>query len=552
MYKLLVVDDEQYLVESMVKTIAWREMGIDQVFMALSGKEALKILETNTIDIVITDIRMPEISGLELIGIINNRWKNVKCILLSGYSEFEYAKQAIQLKTADYLLKPVINEELIDAVEHVVQAIKQETDHLNVYNSALTNFKENQALIKSNLLNSLLQGEKFLPSSLSEKLSMLDLPFEYGDSFIVTTIRLDEVLPSSKFENHTLLQFAIDNIAKEILCRDFYVWGCVDVHDYFVFLIKFKGSSFDTTLEHNIDLDRRIRDLGGKLQSSIQIFLKCKISLVFSKAGKFPEDFRVFYQAAIASLGRHADNDHEYLLFSADYSSSRQIQTIQSLYEPPALFYLFESGNWDNIIKKLNGVFQEMREQKLLSKEYLLEVFHVICNAFIHFAHKNGFHLEEIIGDDFQKVAMSPSFYSIKQLEDWTYRVISKLKDDIENDIKSDRNSIILQVQNYIEENLKEDLSLQAISDHVYLHPVYLSKIYKVEMGEGLSEYIYRLRMEKAAHLLKNSRKKIRDISFQIGYENTSYFIKMFKKYYGQTPKEYRDSVVAVVHRRAD
>lgn len=107
---------------------------------------------------------------------------------------------------------------------------------------------------------------------------------------------------------------------------------------------------------------------------------------------------------------------------------------------------------------------------------------------------------------------------------------------------KGSRHAIIRQIQAYIEEHLDQDVSLRAIADHVYLNPAYLSQLYKLLTGEGLGEYIYRLRMEKAAFYLQNSADKVYEVGLRLGYRNPSYFIKMFKRYFHRTPMEFRDN----------
>ena len=125
MYQLLLVDDERSIVDSLSITIPWEKVGVLKTFKAYSAYEALEILAENSIDIVITDIRMPGMSGIELIAEIHTRWKRVKCVLLSGYDDFSYAQQAIRYGTSDYLLKPVKDEDLMDAVKEIVKQLER-------------------------------------------------------------------------------------------------------------------------------------------------------------------------------------------------------------------------------------------------------------------------------------------------------------------------------------------------------------------------------------------------------------------------------------------
>lgn len=116
MIEILLVDDEPYVTESLARTIPWDEIGVKQVHQAASGAEALEILEQQDIDIMVTDISMPGMSGLQLIETVSERWPDIRSILLTGFSDFQYAKKAIQLQAFDYILKPVSDEEFINSI----------------------------------------------------------------------------------------------------------------------------------------------------------------------------------------------------------------------------------------------------------------------------------------------------------------------------------------------------------------------------------------------------------------------------------------------------
>src|SRR5690606_14808348 len=119
MLQLLLVDDEPYVVEDLFVTIPWESLNIEHVHLAYSAMEALDILKQHPIDIVVTDINMPEISGLELIQTIRKDWSHIKCVLLTGYAEFDYAKQAISQNVSDYLLKPITDEDFIFTLQKI-------------------------------------------------------------------------------------------------------------------------------------------------------------------------------------------------------------------------------------------------------------------------------------------------------------------------------------------------------------------------------------------------------------------------------------------------
>ncbi|TLS53813.1 helix-turn-helix domain-containing protein [Paenibacillus antri] len=142
---------------------------------------------------------------------------------------------------------------------------------------------------------------------------------------------------------------------------------------------------------------------------------------------------------------------------------------------------------------------------------------------------------------DYEMLLDANQFQTIRQLEDWSYRVYGRLKQEMDKEAGNTRATIVDQVHRYIELHMEEDVSVQTLADHVYLNPSYLSRVYKSETGESISDYLYRFRMEKAAYMLKNTQERIYEITARLGYQNPQYFIKVFKRYFGITPQEYRD-----------
>jgi len=165
-----------------------------------------------------------------------------------------------------------------------------------------------------------------------------------------------------------------------------------------------------------------------------------------------------------------------------------------------------------------------------------------VTNAFMYIAHKQGHLVHEIDHAGFDLLLAHQLIQSPDKLRRWATEMLAKLQDELsDHEGVQSRRHVIKQVQEMVTRDAGQDLSVKMIADKVYLHPVYLSKIYKAETGEGLGDYMIRMRMERALYLLKNTNKKIYEITSELGYQNPQYFSKMFKKHYGMTPNEYRD-----------
>ncbi|TXK74851.1 response regulator [Paenibacillus sp. N3.4] len=535
MIQLLIVDDEAHVVDRLYATIDWASLGIEQVYKAYSGKEALELLEQLSVNIVITDIQMPGISGLQLIAEINRRWAKTKCILLSGYSDFNYAKEAILQGTEDYLLKPVTEQDLLATVKRVMDKLQKEWETVFSAQRLTYTFKENLPLLRGNLLQDLLQGQHVSELSLRNKMQMLELPDYYKQEFVFMMIRLESDFLEYDTGRLSLMEYAISNMVEELFAEKLDSWHTKDAHDYLVFVMKHKQ---ETPEKGDMAWLERTASV---LQSAVNTYLKGKISILLSTWGQFPEELNTMYNASLSTFRKRIGSEHELFMRLGEESVHTELSALQRLYEPPTLNHLLEAARWEDTEEKLSRIFDEMEKRFSESQEHLLEIYFSVASAFAYIAHKNGRQLHQLIGDDYNRMTEGIPFRTVNQLREWSNRSLQRMKEDMDQERKDSRVTLINDIRSFIDQHLASDVSLQSIADHVFLHPVYVSKIYKLETGENLSDYVNQTRMDRAVYLLKNGPDKIYEIATQLGYQRPHSFNHAFKKHYGMTPQEYRD-----------
>ncbi|CAH0119738.1 HTH-type transcriptional activator RhaR [Paenibacillus sp. CECT 9249] len=535
--QLLIVDDESHVVDRLSATIDWPSIGIGQVYRAYSAYEALSLLQQFSIDIVITDIQMPGMTGLELIGEIKRRWTRTKYILLSGYSDFEYAKEAIHHQVEDYLLKPVKEQELLATVGRLKDKLVHEWEQVLSVRNLTRTLRENLPLLKGNLLNELLQGRPIEEAVLLDRMQTLGLPDMSRRHCALMLVRMEEPFIDYDFSSASLIEYAICNMAEELFEGAFELWHAKDAHDYLVFVVVCKE---ETAGEEGSLLFERT---ASHLQTVVREFLKGHISVLVSGWGSFPSDLPALYNSCISASRKRIGSEQDLFLRVAEDLVKVEVESLHSLYEPPTLIHILEAGRWDELAGKLERIFDELGRKWSDSQEHLLEVYFAISSAYSYIAHKNGQSLSQLIGDDYDKLVAGRPFRSIHQLREWSMRILERLKGDCDREMKDSRTRLIRDIHRLIETNLSQDVSLQTIAEHVHMHPVYISKIYKLETGLNLSDYIGQIRMDKAAYLLSNTQGKIYEIAAMVGYQRPHSFNHAFKKYYGMTPQEYRDSL---------
>ncbi len=547
MYKVLIVDDEKFVVDSLTGTLPWNELGIGEVFGVYSAREALQIIEQHHVDIVLTDIRMPGMDGIQLIERIRSLSFNTECVLLTGYEEFSYAKQAIRHQVVDYLLKPVSDDAIISTIRGITGRLNEKWEQISSYQRAVSTLNEQLPALQADLLRDLLNGRKFGARLLGDKLRVLRLPFGLDDTVALMLIRLEGEFASEEYQDRWLIEYAIINMAREIMAQDFHLWSCRDAHDYLVVAAAPRsaegavGEMPEGTGQADL-LDRLERG-ACLLQENVVTFLKGNVSIVVGGQSEFPEGLPKLHAEVLALIRTQIGSNQGFFMTARRVPERESIDSLSALHKPPSLLHLFEAGYWEEIRIKLDSVFAELEQlgdRGGANPEYALEVYHAFSAALYHYAHANGRPVLELLHDG--KLYLSEESLSVHRLREWAKAVCDALHQTANKEMSNSRTAVVHIVQDFIHQRLSEDVSLQTLADHVGWHPVHLSKVFKLETGEMLSDYLLRIRLERAVQLLKSSELRIFEIAAQVGYLTTSYFIKVFKKYYGVTPQEYRNA----------
>lgn len=367
---------------------------------------------------------------------------------------------------------------------------------------------------------------------------MLSLPYEEGEPAYPLVIRIEPTDQAPM--DASLLEYSILNIAEEVAGSRYVIWNCKDNHDFLVLVLKRKSTH--AQIASNDALSRMF----GQLQHLVLHYLKTNISIVYDQCTNFPHDLVSVYETCLRTLRRRIGTDEGLLLTAGQPDRTAAPSLAAALQAPPTLSQLFAAGFWRDAETKLAQVFGDLQEaarDSAISGDYLYEIYHSVVAACFHYAHSSGRTVTDVLacGENDSVLDRPEKLQSLSALKAWAFEICERLSQNNRLEIQDDRDTLIQRIQEYIHRHLAEDVSLQTLAASVDMHPVYLSKIYKLATGEGLKDYLYRVRMERAIQLLTNKDLKVYEIAEQIGYLNTAYFIKVFKKEYGLTPQEYRD-----------
>lgn len=505
MYNLLLIDDEQIALDGLSRYIYWENMGFRLKAKASCIADAKQIIQNEEIHVILTDIELVEESGLNLIKWVNANYPKIFCVVLTGYRSFEYAQKALRYGAFDFLVKPV----QFDVLRQTFSRLKTK---LETSENTTQKNKEYIQMKKLNLLRRCISDKTFIPdpSSLAE----LSLP-ECTSLFIARICLMDKILlPECTKE------FLFSQLEKQ------YSWKyqpdsfCVDSAELTVI---FYGVSGETLLEQM-----------ARFQQSCSLMLKIGIS---DQAGSFAELYPAYKQA-----GQSLD----YAFWKHD-TALVCFQDIQPLTEKRYAFSLELRTSFMECLqtKDLNRMTELVDQElsNLCHSSNRINLLHSFCVELLMFishylrSQVPGYTGSEIIQMIRQLIALTQQDDICAYLRSCLFSLWSEVRE-----VTIHNSDMLLQIQQYIGEHYMDNISLQHLSEVFFLHPNYLSRLFKEKTGQNFIDYLTMVRMEKAKEFLRNSHLKISEISFAVGYETPKYFSSIFKEKFGITPKEYRNS----------
>ncbi|MCT4598315.1 MAG: response regulator [Vallitalea sp.] len=508
MLKLILVDDEIAIRTGLCKVINWDEYGIEIVGLASDGKEALEMIIETKPDIIISDIRMPVMSGIDMLKNLKKMNLNAKVIFISGYNDFEYVKQGIKYGIENYLLKPIDKEELEQTIDTVIQKIDSEVKNLD-------EIKKSQMVLKNNIFNRLILG-KINYSEILVKSEVIGLDnIEAIDTIILSCIDIDNVDTLNLIHTVEVLNDKLARYSNNLICFKNYsnriILIFINVLDYrdilksvFDEMKAIVNTDFLITVSNEI---HDLMDLNNAYNQALQIQLYSIIN----------QNKILFYSDI---------NKNKYL--EMDYIYIRKLFTD----ERKELLYNY-------FIKNLNHIIDNKMKPDLIYNM----VFEIIMNGLNIIKDLKGsiYNIYEY-PENIMNCIMN--LKSVDEIKIWTKNILMKMQNYIYELSYTCYSSLVNKMITYVNENIAQEISLKTISNLFNYNGVYMGRVFKNETGELFGDYVNRTRIEYSLELLKNKNISTLEIANKSGFTSSNYYYKVFKKYKGTTPTEYRNHLL--------
>lgn len=528
MYKVMVVDDEEHIRTGICDLIPWNDLGFELIGAPENGKQALELFKSVPADLIITDICMPYMDGIELT-------KNVKClnssthvIILSGYDQFEYAQNAIKYGVSDYILKPTTSKEMKSLLVQFKQKMDDEMAEMHYREGLRRQVQESLPILKERFLNELITFS-MEETAIQRRSQILSIDLTKSP-FAVMVMELDITEPNTE-EEVQLLQFGLTNLCTESFADDQDIIVFSNSHGQTVMI--WSGLVLDSFREQVLEKIKRMKGL-------VEDQLKYTMSVGIGNHVLLCKEIHSSYKEALTAI------DYRFLLGNNQTIFINDVEKGKGSFSRPVdiekrLMTNLKLGTIEKTFELLDDIFVILEKTGLEHcKLYMMELVVMINKTF----YELGIDAGQLYGDSMKTMNELHHYKTLDQFKDWLKNMCKQANDYIQEQRNGTAREYVEQAKHVIDQQYhNNELSLTFICQHLHLSTSYFSMIFKRETSMTFGDYLSKTRIEKAKDLLKNTDFKTSQIAEMTGYNESNYFSTAFKKQVGVSPTEYRSVV---------
>lgn len=526
--KVIIVDDEQLVRNLLKNCVNWKSFNMEIIAEASNADEALHLLETNTVDIVFTDIHMPVVDGMQFISTASKKYPHVKFVVLTGYDDFSYAQRSVKLGVSDFLVKPVDDEDVIKTLANLKAVIEQEKEEQKEYNRLKKQLYENLPYLKERFLRELIM-RGIDKRTIEEKLLFLNIQFKYK-SFQIAAMAINH----SENENEELKyikNMKVMNSVKLYFTNNQYVYSFFDSVNRIIILNN----------DENLDLFASCELLKERIARE----MNCSVGIGLGSLKTEPQEICTSYREALDALDlRIVFGNHSVIFYNnMNFSLQKNEIDIKELFSKFKLF--LKSGLLDKakeIIEYLLDSGIDLKSTSAIDQIHNIAV--EISLTCLRYSIRAKVDTEDKYISDIQSLGKIFTMSSIPEIKEYLFHMVEKTTKDMGQQQLNRINKLILNIKSYVDENFTDhDLTLVNVAKKFYLNPSYLSRTFKKETGISFIKYLTNVRMDKAISLLADKEDvKVFEIADTVGISDPNYFGTCFKKYTGVSISEYKNA----------
>jgi len=528
MYKAIIVDDDVAVLSFLSTMIAWEDYGFKLVGSYTNALNALEGCKEYVPDLVVTDIGMPGMDGIQFIQKLKETSSNPQFLILSCHDDFKYAQQAVQLRVHDYILKETLNIEKIKDILIRVHERLKETD-LMQQNVEKLKFQALQS--KSGLKEQWFRD--FLTTPLIDPIlwnkQLVDYGVHPGMNCYIPVVcsihRYHEAL--LRYKNEDMLKFIVNNAMEELVLK-------VPNVVYFSYTAKQFCLLFTFRNDLKFDQYDRVEAICKELENAIAAALKIHFSVVVGSIQQQYIDIKEQFLQFLQGTDMFFYSKSPVIIRSTQIQSMGNQEALLAFYsdylEILNRYILEGNSNVEPVVDQFIDYITEDRFQQIMVKQF---IFKLVLDIQMKLTFKHQYNNEKI-------QTLLDQMGNIDELKAWMITFLQEAVSIMEQISKQSKKAEIIDAQKYVLLHLDQKISLEEVAERLYLNSSYFSRLFKKETGENFTEYVTRMKMEKAKELMLDSNRTIESIAEMLGYDNKGYFVKLYKNHYGVSPRRYK------------
>ncbi|NQX68318.1 response regulator [Paenibacillus alba] len=526
--RMCVIDDIKTVVEGIASQIDWEAHGIRIVGTASNGEKGVELIHRTEPHIVLTDIRMPKINGLDMTREVLKKFPRTKIVFLSGYTDFQYAQQAVQLGAFDYIVKPYTPKKIIEVVLKARESIEAEMGETQRYQEMERKLRESLPYLRQEYFQLLLQF-RTTPEQAAKRWDFLSIGLE-RERFVVTLMEIDqfaeqtETLPVQEVE---LIRFTVQNILEESLRR--FTKGFV-----------FRDHTNRFVAIFNPPDALSVEAISEQCRENVEKYSRYTISLGLGEEVTAIHQISHSYAQALAALSYNFYTGGNTVYSYRDMSPVQQTAPRYSPEKEKELFYCLRSGNLPKACAIVDELFEETVSVSVppapeTVKGYGDELAYLINRVFS----------EKLTVEEMKQIERhlmyikNLSSFKLKELQENIKKLCRIGCELIQKRHAEDANQVVEQVIEHIRQHAASNMTVNDYAKLVYLSGSYFANLFKKVTGLTVVQFVTSERMEQAKLMLIEG-KQVQEIAQSLGYEDRPHFSELFKKHTGMTPSEFK------------
>ena len=546
-YNLLVVDDEEIAIRGIEHGIDWSTLPVANIFTAYDAEEARQVFKDNKVHVLISDIDMPKENGIQLLAWVNEHSPETETIILTGHADFNFAQQAVQLDSFDYLLKPIDHDVLKGSVENAINTIaerERDDSFRKTYAYYYDQWNRQLPLLVERFWQDVLnQRIQTSAPQLEPMYSLYDIQLDTDKKVLPVLISVEEWKKEWSTHDEEIMTYALKNAAAEMLLKDRAGHIIQDTN----------GMLFALLYSPDEGQEALLAGLAVEYVDKCAQYLYAVVSCYIGEAVHVPSLRACVQQLAEmewSTLGQTGSVFRLNLHKQPGNSPARHCANKQQgRFAAPVPNYeewstLVEQGKASELQLRIEELFDRLSASQT-DHAYIVNYYFSVVHMIFQLLQRRTVSPHELYKGEEWKAGES-AMKSLSAMKGWTIRFIGTAAEFLGAQEKEVSHTIA-RVQQYINASLHQEMSREDIAEHVYLNPAYLSRLFRKETGLSLTDYTASLRIQKAKLELLDTNHQFSDVAMSVGYSNFSHFTKLFKKTTGLTPRSTAKSISVFV-----